>query len=162
MAVPNGLNPNFENVTAKKPIISATVEGATRTLHPSESGSLIVLDRAAGCVVTLPTSAPKGAYYDFVVGTTPTTGYYKIAAGSGDVIIGQVIEHDTDVADGDNDSMSFYAGNNTTAVAILMDGSVYGGVLGTGLRLLCLSSTAWFVSGVNKGIGSVATPFTTS
>lgn len=156
MAIPNGLTPVVETINAKKPIISAAVEGATRTLHPSESGSLILLDRAAGIVVTLP-AAPKGAYYDFAATVSVTSNSYKIITG-GEYLIGSVISDDTDTSH----AMAFFVADGGTHIAVAMNGSTTGGIKGTRLRFTSLSTTLWLVEGVNYGSGTVATPFANS
>lgn len=143
-------------VQAKRNVISGL--GATRTLNENESGSVVLLDRAAGIVATLPT-AKAGTYFDFIATTSVTSNAYKIITGAGtELLIGEVISDDTDTSD----AMAFFTANGSTHVAVSMNGTTTGGLVGTHLRFTCLSSTKWLVEGVNKGSGTVATPMATS
>ena len=149
----------FGTVSAKRPVISGL--GATRTLNETESGSLVVLDRAAGIVVTLPT-AKVGQYFDFKVTTSVTSNAYKIITGAGtEFLTGGYVSVDTDTSN----AVAYFTGNGTTHVAVNMTpagSNALGGLIGTQLRFTCLSSTLWSVEGVNNGGGTVATAFATS
>lgn len=140
----------------KKPPISGL--GATRTLLEDESGSLILLDRAAGIVITLP--APEvGLHYEFIATVSVTSNSYKIITDAGTtLLIGQVLSNDTDTSG----AAVFFAANGSTHIAITMGGSTTGGLIGTIIRLTCVSATQWYVEAINNGSGSVATPFATS
>ena len=156
MAGSNGLNPTFDRINAKKPVIADT--GATRSITAGESGNIFLMNRAAGQVYTLPTATP-GFYVDFVVTTTVTSNSYKVITAAGtELLTGSLISIDTDSS---NATVGFVA-NGSTHVAVTMNGTTTGGVAGTKFRLTCLSSTLWSVDGVVEGTGTVATPFATS
>jgi len=156
MANPSGLNPRFDTVRKKENIISGL--GATRTLTTDESGSTVVLDRAAGIVITLPLAVP-GLVYDFAVTTSVTSNAYKVITGAGtELLIGALASVDTDTSD----AMAGFSGNGSTHVAVSMNGTTTGGLAGTKFRFTCLSNTRWVVEGTNRGSGTVATPFATS
>lgn len=145
-----------DKVRAKKASVSGL--GATRTLNENESGSLITLDRAAGIVVTLPT-AKAGITFDVNVSTSVTSNSYKvITASASEFLTGGVTNVDTDTSN----AVAFFSGNGTTHVALTMNGTTTGGLIGTALRFTAISSTLWTVEGVNMGSGVVATPFATS
>ncbi len=132
--------------------------GATRTLNELESGSQIVLNRAAGTVLTLPT-AKAGISFDVFVATSVTTNSYKIITSVGtEFLTGNILSVDTDTSN----ALAGFTGNGTTHVAVTMAGTTTGGLIGTRLRVTCLSSTLWSVTGENFGSGTVATPFATS
>lgn len=156
MANANGKTPNFDSITARKPIIKGL--GATRTLSVDESGSTIVFDRAAGIVATLPLAVP-GLVYDFIVTTTVTSNSYKIITGAAtELLIGGYMSVDTDTTN----AVAVFTGNGSTHVAVTSNGSTTGGLIGTKLRFTCLSTTRWLVEGQMMGSGIVATAFATS
>lgn len=154
MANPSGKFPLFETVRAKKKIISGM--GATQTLSADDSGSTVVFDRAAGTIVTLPVAVP-GLVYDFEVTTSVTSNNYKVITGAAtEFLIGSLVNLKTDF------TTLFSIGNGSTHVAVTMNGTTTGGLLGTKLRFTCLSATRWQVEGTNLASGVIATPFATS
>lgn len=141
----------------KRPIISGL--GATRTLNEGESGSLIVLDKIDGIVLTLPT-AQAGIWFEFMVGVTITSNSYKIITGAGtELMVGSVINCDTDTSDAVAIWKSLVATSN---ISVNLNGSTKGGIKGDIIRVTCLNSTTWQVTGITNGTGTVATPFATS
>lgn len=145
-----------DKIRAKQNVISGS--GATRTLNEYESGSLCLFDRAAGIVYTLPT-AKVGAYFDFVITTTITSNAAKVITGAGtELLIGGYTNVDTDTSN----AVAVFTANGSTHVAVSMNGTTTGGILGTKLRFTCLSSTRWMVEGIVQGSGTVATAFATS
>ena len=132
--------------------------GATVTLTQAQSGSLILLDRAAGIVFTLPAPV-AGTTFRFAVLTSVTSNNYKIITNAGTVfLLGYLMSIDTDSA---NAVVGFTA-DGSTIVACTMNGTTTGGLKGTYIELTCLSSTIWQVTGTDLGNGTVATPFATS
>lgn len=156
MALSQGKRPLFETVNAKVPVISG--QGATRTLSVDETGSTCLFDRAAGIVYTLPLAVP-GLVYDFVITTTITSNAAKVITGAGtELLIGGYMNVDTDTSN----AVAAFTGNGSTHVAVSMNGTTTGGILGTKLRFTCLSTTRWMVEGIVQGSGIVATAFATS
>lgn len=156
MALSQGKTPLFDTMKAKKPVISGL--GATKTLSVDDTGSTVLLDRAAGIVVTLPLAVP-GLVYDFAVTTSVTTNAYKIITGAAtEFLIGGYTSVDTDTSN----AVAFHSGNGSTHIAVNMTAAAsnaLGGLAGTKLRFTCLSTTRWNVEGVNQGAGTVATAF---
>lgn len=145
-----------DTVSAKKPVIKE--QGATRSLSEFESGATCLFDRAAGIVYTLPTAKP-GLVYDFIISTTITSNAAKVITSVGtELLIGGYTNVDTDTSN----AVAVFTGNGTTHVAVSMNGTTTGGILGTKLRFTCLSSTVWMVEGIVQGSGTVATAFATS
>src|SRR3990167_5670061 len=93
-------NGNPEGCIARgrhRPVISGWTTG--RVLLPSESGSLVVFDTAAGQACTLPAPV-AGMEFDFVVHITGT-GTYSATTNSASVFIGGGIDSSsTAVAEG--------------------------------------------------------------
>ncbi len=156
MSMLRGTKLVLDVVQAGQNVISG--QGATRSLNANESGSLALFDRAAGIVYTLPV-AKVGTYFDFVITTTITSNAAKVITGAGtEFLIGGYTNVDTDTSN----AVAAFTGNGSTHVAVSMNGTTTGGILGTKLRFTCLSSTRWMVEGIVQGSGVVATSFATS
>lgn len=140
-----------------KPVISGS--GATVTLTKDQFGSTVLFDRAAGIVFTLPANTP-GGYFDFFVSVTITGGAAKVITAAGtELLVGTIINTDTDSSDAIASWKSLVATGN---VAVSMNGTTTGGIKGDWLRFTCLNTTTWNVQGLTLGTSTVATPFATS
>lgn len=129
----------------KKNVISGL--GSTRSLNVGESGSLVILDRAAGCTITLPSvasGATPGTFYDFMVSVTCTSNSYKIITGAGtELLVGSILNCDTD----STDAVAIWkALVGSSYISVNMDGSTQGGIKGDRIRITNLNSTTWQVS----------------
>lgn len=146
-------------LTQKANLVSGS--GSTVTLTAAQSGSRILMDRAAGIVFTLPTPA-VGLYYDFIVTTTVTSNSYKVITDAGTTfLIGSVVAIDTD----STNALSAYVGNGSTHIALTQAAAstnATGGIQGSWVRFTCVSATLWEVTGVIQAAGSPSTPFATS
>lgn len=138
--------------------------GATVTLTTAQSGSVILMDRAAGITFTLPTASAStiGMYFDFVVTTTVTSNSYKVITGAAtELLIGGYVNVDTD----SSNAVAVFTGNGSTHISINMSSAstnATGGIVGTKLRFTCLSTTRWMVEGIVQGAGTPATAFATT
>lgn len=156
MANPNGTTPKFDYVNSRVNVISGS--GATRTLSQDETGSTVLFDRAAGIVYTLPL-AKVGTYFDFVVTTSVTSNAAKVITGAGtEFLIGTLSSVDTDTSD----AVAGFSGNGSSHIAVSMNGTTTGGLIGTTFRMTCVSPTLWVVKGTTRGSESVATAFSAS
>jgi len=122
------------------------------TLTAAQSGSLIKLDLATGFVVTLPT-AKAGLRYEFLIGTSITSGNYTIQASAA-----------TELFTGA--SYTIATTNNSFAPGasdykLIMDSTTKGGLRGGRIRVTCYSATNWVVEAMLIGSGTAATPFST-
>jgi hypothetical protein len=143
-------------VTAEAAPVSGS--GATVTLTKAQSGSTILFDRAAGIIFTLPSCTP-GLKYTFLVSTSVTSNNHKIITSTGtELFVGGLISNDTDTSG----AAVFFDANGSTHIACTMNGTTTGGLIGTRINVECISSTQWLISGINRGSGTVATPFATS
>lgn len=131
---------------------------ATRQLLPKESGALCLFDRAAGVVYTLPTPV-IGMWFEFQTTVTITSNSAKVITKTpaSEFILGLVNMLIAAAA-----TTLAAAFNGTTHVAITMNGSTTGGVIGDRFRVTAISSTQWVIDGVVSGSGSIATPAATS
>lgn len=133
--------------------------GATVTLSQAQSGSLVIFDRAAGIVFTLP--APVvGTTFRFAVLTSITGGAAKVitATPASQFLLGSLINIDTD----SSNAVAAWTADGSTIVSISMNGTTTGGLKGTYYEVTCISATEWIVEGIDQGNGVVATPFATS
>lgn len=139
-----------------QPVISG-VGAATRTLLPRESGSLVLFDRAAGIVYTLP--APVvGMEFEFQTTVTITSNAAKVITNSASVFLLGVVNIVL-VAAATTLAAAF---NGTTHVAISSNGTTTGGVIGDRYKVTAISATQWAITGILSGSGTLATPASTS
>lgn len=132
--------------------------GATRTLLPEESGSLCLLDDAAGVVYTLPAPV-AGMTFEFLVSVAVTSNAHKVITDAATTfLLGGVIMGDVTVAT----SGDYFEANGSTHVALSAAGTTTGGLLGERYKVVCISGTQWVIDGVCHGAGTLATPFATS
>ena len=149
-----------DKIRAKRNIISGS--GATASLSEFDSGSVVLLDRAAGIVFTLPAACAVGTNYTFVATTSVTSNAYKIITGAGtELLIGGYTSVDTD----SSNAAAIFTGNGSTHIALNMTAAgsnALGGIQGTSVTFTKLSSTLWEVTGTVMCGGTPATAFATS
>lgn len=131
------------------------VTGTTQALTPDQTGALVILDRAAGSIVALPTAPPVGTNYDFTVGTSVTSNTYQVVANGSDKLTGFMF---TGKSAADNSLFTPDASLLDTTIS--MNGSTTGGLIGTKFNLIYTAANKWTVSGFNYGSGSLASSFT--
>lgn len=142
----------------KAPIISEAT--ATRTLKEEESGATCLFDRAAGIVYTLPAACAVGTFFDFVTVVTITGGAAKIITGAAaELMVGQILNIDTDTSDTLAGWKSLIGTSN---IAVSMNGTTTGGIIGDNIRVTKVTTTKWSVTGFILATGTVETPFATS
>lgn len=156
--IQQGDNPALE--LTKSNVVAGS--GATVTLTPQQSASTIMFDRAAGIVYTLP--APEiGLRYRFLVSVAATSNTYKIITSAGTIFAtGALTINTVNATPGANDGPKTFQGNGSTHIAVSMNGTTTGGLIGTWIDCVCVSATAWQVCGHVVASGVVATPFATS
>jgi len=142
--------PAVKYVGLRMPIISGNP--ATATLNNSQSGKTVLFDRAAGITYTLPAPVP-GTFFTFVVTTSVTSNNHKIITDVAATLLQGAITSATTTAS------VFESVIGSSNISVTMNGTTTGGLVGTELKFLCLSSTLWQVSGVNFTSGTTATPF---
>lgn len=135
--------------------------GATVTLTAAQSGSLVLMDRAAGIVFTLPTPT-VGLVYNFAVTVTVTTNSYKVITNTGTVLLtGPLYGIDTDSAN----AIAAYVGDGSANIAVTQAATgtnATGGIKGSMLTLRCITTTLWEVTGTILQAGTAASPFANS
>ncbi len=144
--------------TGKEGVATYASSPSTRLLQPSESGSVFLMDAAAGQVFTLP-EAVAGLKYRFVVTVDLTSNAYAVlcsTATAGDFMVGAVNGAIEAAATGE-----MHFANGTTHLGLSMNKTTTGGLIGTVIEVEAISDTLWKVSGVASCTATPATPFTT-
>ena len=131
----------------------STVTAATVTINAdAHVGMPIILNRAAGCVATLPAATGSGNTYNFI-GAIDATGDQKVqVANSSDTMAG--------VAYLGNDSAGascFYTA--AASDTITLDGSTTGGLKGWRVTCTDMAANTWAVMVMSEASGTEATPF---
>jgi len=131
--------------------------GSTLTLVAADSGSLVLLDQAAGSVITLPTPV-AGLQFEFAVSVSVTSNSHVIttATVASEFLSGglQQMIDTTAVSEG-----QFL--NGTSHITLTHNGTTTGGLIGTHYKFVAISTTVWTVSGLCASSGTLATPATT-
>jgi hypothetical protein len=147
-------NKSFSGMVSNPNVIDAN--GATLLLTSQNNGATVLLDRAAGCTVTLPAPA-AGLNFTFVVKVVPTSTAYKIITSAGTIFITGGLNFDKAL------TVTRYDGNATSIVSINLNGTTTGGAaIGDTFTLSCVTPTLWTASGTVMASGTLATPFATS
>lgn len=133
-----------------------TVTDATVTLDDdAHAGHRIVLDRAAGIVVTLPEATGSGVQFELFVKTTVTSNAYDVRCPASSEFFGHATLHQ----DAGNTLVSFDAADNDDEIS--MNGTTTGGLRGARIMLTDLYSGHWHAEVYSAATGTEATPFTT-
>lgn len=134
------------------------VTSSTLTITKDEhAGKTMVLDRAGGIAVTLPTPDGSGAVYRFIVKTTFTGAATIKSAASGDIMIGHALMGN----DSDNGVVDFQAvaGSTIDTIDLLGTSNSTGGLAGEEITIEDIGANLWFVSIRGDAAGTEATPF---
>jgi hypothetical protein len=148
--------PGIRFIGINNDIISG--QGATYTLLPSDSGSIVLFD-AASQVYTLP--APSvGMYFDFISTITSSTNQ-EVDTDAATTFIGGTVQIATEAATPSGTiGPKLFSANAASSVHIKMNGTTKGGIIGSSFRMVCVSSTLWYIEGNLLGSGTIVTPFT--
>tara|TARA_R100000315_G_C5183018_1_gene106280 strand:+ start:215 stop:802 length:588 start_codon:yes stop_codon:yes gene_type:complete len=150
------------NITGNKKVIDVT--DATKELTQADSGSLVLLNRAAGVVITLPTAA-VGINFRFQIAVTGT-GTYSINGASTDA----GYHESSNVLMSDKDSPSdeviaaFFA-DGTDDDKLLLNSDGDGRFIGGYVDVTCIAATggsftkSWLATGILYADGTQTNPF---
>ena len=128
-------------------------EGATRTLLPSESGALVLFDRGAGIVYTLP--APEiGLEYEFLTTVIGTLAYTVITDASTTFIGGGIVGASDTVT-----AFDFHIALIASDVRLDLDSATTGELVGSRFTMTCISATEWVCAGYSVSTGTPVTPW---
>lgn len=136
--------------------------GSTKTLTAADSGKTILLNTAAGSVVTLPAATGSGITYKFLVSVLATSNSHKVqVANSSDYMVGSVFTMSDDAG---NVAKAFFAANSgtvsTNSDTITLNRSTTGSVtVGESIEVKDVAANIWAVNGFTSSTGTEATPF---
>lgn len=133
--------------------------GATATLTTAQSGSYVLMDRAAGIVFTLPAPV-AGLNFTFLTTTTVTSNTYKVITDAGTTFATGSL-----LASSDNLASKSFLGNGTSHIATIMNSAssnATGGIIGSVQEWRCVSATLWVVTGIIVASSTPTTPWSTS
>jgi len=141
----------------KVPVVNVTTD-ATYTITEAQCGTTFLMNKADGIVFTLP-AASVGLWYEFQANTTVTSNSYKLSTATQgtEFFVGTL-----PLVVGGTADVEYFAGNGSTHDNITFAGTTKGGLAGTRVRVECISSTLWSVSGFVAASGTAETPFATS
>ena len=135
---------------------TVSAQPATVALTAAQSGSVILFDRAAGIIYTLP--APVvGLSFRFIVTTTITSNNAKVITDASTTFLQGIVDSATVTPT----NTSFF-GDGTTHRAVTQNGTTTGGIIGSYLEFNCVTATIWNVFAATQGSGALATPFAAS
>lgn len=133
--------------------------GATVTLTTAQSGSLVLMDRAAGIVFTLPAPV-AGLTFTFLTTVTVTSNTYKVITDAGTTFVAGSL-----LASSDNLASKSFLGNGTSHLATIMNSAssnATGGIIGSVQEWRCTGSTLWNATGIIVASSTPTTAFSTS
>ncbi len=155
-----GLNATVEELNSHCDVSARQVAGGgTLTMtEATHSGKTILLDTAAGSVITLPTSTGGGARYRFLVTVTATSNSHIIKVGNTtDEFRGYVIQ---DASEATAPNIWWAADNDDT---ITLNRSTTGlAAQGEYFEITDAVSGHYYVQGYSAASGIEATPFSAS
>jgi hypothetical protein len=153
-------SPTLTSATLNLPIVaseSVTAAGGTETLTSADCGQTILLDTAAGSVVTLPAATGSGCTYRFLVTVTNTSNDHSIVVVGNDEFVGGLVSIGTTADNAD----AFTAADAGDVDAIQMNGTTEGGLLGTIITVQDISADNWGLSGTVISTDASATMLAT-
>ena len=154
-------NKTLTRPTLTSPVITGpapTLAGATLAVTAALAGQTILLNTAAGSVVTMPAATGSGNKYRFVVSTTTTSGAHKILAASvSDFIIGNAVGS---TAAGATLKFSSTSASTNHALQMPFAGSQpSGGIIGDWFEYQDVAANLWEVAGMYTAGTTATTPF---
>lgn len=126
-----------------------TITDATATLTDFEAGGLIVVNRAAGCTITLPAATGSGYSYTITTIVDQTGDLVIQAPDASNVMQG--------VALTDMSGVIWPTADATDTITL--NGTTSGGLKGTRVELVDVAANTWNVLVIGEASGTEVTPF---
>jgi hypothetical protein len=133
-------------------VAAGATETAAVTTHDSR---IILLDTAAGSVVTLPAATGSGAVYKVIVSVLATSNSHIVKVTGDDVMYGMIWFADADTA-GTTTAFVTAADSDTVTLNRTTTGSV---TIGEWMEFVDVAADKWAVRGWLTNSGSGGTPF---
>jgi len=134
--------------------------GATDTWTAEDSNTTFALSRATGIDITLPTITADnvGARLRARIVTT-TTDAYTFTAAATQLLLGTIEMVDTDTSN----ATITYAPDGSDDLIVTLNGTTTGGLVSSWVEFEAIYRTStlfgWWVNGISRHSGDVATPF---
>jgi hypothetical protein len=144
--------------SARREIVNVTT--ATKTLVLDDSGSLVVLNKTDGIVLTLPEANATniGWYCDFLIKTTAlSVGFSIDGSRAADLYHGSVTSGTNN--DGAVLKNKVHLPNQTSHDKLVLDGATKGWVQGGYFRVEIAAANVLVINGQLAGVGTSANPF---
>jgi hypothetical protein len=142
-------------ITGTAPLVA----GASTTLTAGNNGQTILLNTAAGSVVTLPAATGSGVKFLFVVTTTTTSGAHKIlAASTSDFLNGIVTGENANTAK----CFASAAATNHSIQMPFSGSQPSGGFIGDWFQFEDVATNLWSVQGMYQAGTTPTTPFSSA
>ena len=139
---------------------NVTAGASSTTLTKAQSGGVFLFDAATAQTYVLP--APVvGLEYTFIC-TVANTGAasHEIDTDAGTTFIGGTLVCGLEATTpGANPGPKLFSGNPAASVKIATNGTTTGGLVGSMIKVTCVSSTVWMATGTMLCSGTIATPF---
>lgn len=129
--------------------VTRTITAATATLTDYEAGGVIVVNRAAGCTITLPDATGSGRTYLITTIADQTGDLVIQAPDASNVMQGVAMTDMTGV---------LFATADTTDT-ITLNGTTTGGLKGARVELIDVAADTWNVLVMSEASGTEVTPF---
>lgn len=140
--------------TSPAPVAAGSAITLAETSH---DGRTILLDTAAGSVVTLPAATGSGMRVRILVSVAPTSNNHRVLCAGTDEFAGVVYQVDTDSSDALVAYPALAADNFDT---LTLNGTTTGGRIGDWIEVEDVASGVWALVGHTNASGTVATPLT--
>lgn len=143
-------------VLSRQAIVDCTT--ASPTLTAAQSGSIVLIDKADGCMITLP--APSvGLNFTFLYPIAQTSSANGVVTDAGSTyFLGALLV----LVAGGATGQPFIAAAASNFIRVTSNKTTTGGLVGGCWNAYCITATQWYVEGYLIGSGSIATPFSAS
>jgi hypothetical protein len=163
LASPTLTSPTFSGAMlgGKRTVVDTGGAFATPiVLTAANSGSIYLLDDAAGLDFTLPaiTASDTGIEYTFFVTVTNTSNSYRITAATGDLYRGCVWVVDTNAVYTAPQAV-IEEPNGSSHLILDLTSDATGGMIGGWFTITAITATGWFVRGILNADGTILNPF---
>ncbi len=127
------------------------VTGGVRAMDEDDNNKIVIVSKADGSTITVPSATGSGNVFTIIIGETITSNTATITAPGGTSYHGGTSIRSA----ADNTASSFEATGNT----ITLDGTTTGGGRGDKFVIIDIAAGLYSVQGLQNGSGTLATPF---
>ena len=132
--------------------VARSITTATATLTDYEAGGLVLVNRAAGSTITLPTATGTGYKYEVVTIADQTGNLVIQAPDAATTMMGYAF-----LGNDSAGASCFYTADTTDTVTL--NGTTTGGLKGARVTLRDVAANIWQVEVMSEASGTEATPF---